>query len=737
MAKPRDPRLNSLLTLLADITKESSLAYMADMPNPRGVQEAYRKMWRLYSERHTARMLTFAKGGAPARNRQCNTWLVEADTITNPIILLCNECKTNLHLCVQIDTSDLFFEEEGKTCVLHIYACPNSHDIVIMTSDKVIELTTEQMDKAWCIKRWHTIADHVNTNINVIIPDATKCVQCVDTPYTLTERTLQAQTGSKAGGEVTERYFKVHPHIIYNKALLFKDDKVKKLPNQTGGHCDCFIVTRSTQLLILHHSDLPLLDDVSISEIRVYRCNLCNTVNVVVYGQELEVDHPSVILDVKECFYHILRTTDAMNGVVIKVDKNKPNITGICRLDDFYYNEGKKHDILYSGIVSLQREHKEFLDGLNIPYIDSFADFIRFMKSYQGNPTGVEDELILEENEYTAKLKKGFYIGGKNTLLEGCIIYLRDEHTATIYGQVPVTKGSYNRPLTPIQRAFALKLGLKLSSTIQDEPSLFPQEEEDIHTIDIVKSPDDLSKTFPLQEEEDIHTIDLVKSPDDLSKTSSPIKDDKQSSLLSKGENKQEKGTTPIKKSPISVQSRAIIPIGRSSTPKQGIGIIPIRKSSISAQKETPPPIAKLPKQKEKSPIPEQKGTPPPIAKLPKQKETSIEQKEKSSDNTQIEVVTSNMNTSPNNIQIEEVFPIVRYSSTTEQKSITRESSPTRGLKLPLIKPEFDPFEEESDQEQVQEIRLEDLRDEEDSDENNSDEDGYQEDDDDEIYFNF
>lgn len=487
MAQPRDSRLNSLLTLIADITQEPSLAYMADMPNPRGVQEAYRKMWRLYSERRTARILTFTKGGAPARNRQCNTLVLDTDVTPTVLPLFCSECKADLRLCLQIDTSDLFFEEEGKTFLLHIYACTQGHEIVVITSDKTIELTSQDLDKAWCVRRWHTIADHVSTNIDILVADRSQCDQCVDTPYLLTEHTLKAYEGTKAGGEGTERYFKVCTNVLYNKALLFKDAKVKKIANQEAGQCECFIVTRATQILTLHHTTLPPLDEISVSEIRVYRCDECTTLNVVIYSQELEVGYSSIILDVKDNFYHILRSDDAMNGIVIAVNKTTPSVTGICRLENFYYHEGKKYDILYTSIIPLEAEHIDFLATLAISHIDTYSAFLRFMKSYDGNPTGEEDELLLEEPSATLLelLGKGYYMGGKDSLLEGCVLFMQDEHKIILHGQLPasVVEPLQLEDLTPLQRAFGLRLNLTIAP-LEVTLHLPTETEDEINTQD-------------------------------------------------------------------------------------------------------------------------------------------------------------------------------------------------------------------------------------------------------------
>lgn len=465
MSAPRDPRLNTLLSLLGEITNETSLAYMAEIPDPRGVQEAFRKLWRLHTERSVARLLTFTCNQEQPANRLCHTW-VSPKPHPAARKLYCDHCQEELGLHIQIDTSDRFFESEleAKTQIIHIYACPTFQRWLVTSAQTSLALDPELSIQAWTIQSWRTLPDQPNTRLRVLIPDQSRCAACIDTPYLLTERQLETHEGCKAGGEATERYFKPLSEVNYGRASLFRNSEPSHLDDYKRLRCDCFDLSTVQQELLLHHTGLAPFDQFSLSELRLYRCKHCFRLNVLLYGQELDLGYSSLILEAEDVFYHILLGDDEIHGLVIVVRKDKTYLRGLCRLENFYHRPGARHNLLYTAILPPTSHQLLFLKGMYLLSEPNYGAFVRFMRNYEGDLSQEEDELSLEPviPALSDLLGSTYYQVGAGNILERCLVQLNADEEPEIKGLLPEEIGTtlVLEPLTPLQRAYLRRVGL-------------------------------------------------------------------------------------------------------------------------------------------------------------------------------------------------------------------------------------------------------------------------------------
>jgi hypothetical protein len=447
MTDSRDEKLNKILSLLSEVSGEKSLDFMARMPKPELVQEAYRKLWRLYSEPKMVSLLNFKLGHIAKKNRRCNTWVAD-ENITERKDIICSVCNKKSDLFIQIDTSDMFFSEKEERKIFHIYTCEDGHEFNVLRSEEDRELSPKEIKTTYTIKSFECAQDKPEMELNILIPDRSKCVDCpadlIDTPFKIKPLTLKTLPRSKCNGYSTHKYFTPHDNIHQGKAKIFKEGILVQLLPTVG--CTCFKVdnistANNRELLYLSSVELPAFDKKSISEIRLFECEECKSLNIVVYSQKMDLPYSNVILEVEDCFYHILRSEDKLNGIVISAKKREHEIKAICFLDNFEYREGYKKCIKYKKVEVLLPIHYTMCEDLHIASGDNCTKFKKFIRNYEGNPEGKEEEEetlnVIKDEKVILRFGEHFNRIGKGTLLEDCILYHKDEEVI-IYGNLPV-----------------------------------------------------------------------------------------------------------------------------------------------------------------------------------------------------------------------------------------------------------------------------------------------------------
>lgn len=437
MSEKRDSRLNKILDLLSQVSGDKSLEFMAGMSDPKLIQESYRKLWRLYSEPKLVSLLHFELGHIAKKNRKCNTWIAQESVIERKDIL-CSVCNKRSDLFIQIDTSDMFFTEKKDTYIFHIYTCDSGHEFNVLLSEKEKNLSNEELETIWSVRSFEAGQDKPEVELNILIPDKSKCVDCpIDTPFKIKPVTLKIIHKSKCGGYSCGRSFVPFTRVHQGKAKIFKDGNIVKLNGEVG--CSCFSEDRGIEILYLSSVEIAAFDNKSISEVRLFECEECKTINTVVYSQKLNIPYSDVILEVEDRLYHIIRADDKMHGVVISVKKKEHEVQAICFLENFEYRQGYKNCIKYKKVESLLPIQYTMLEDLHIGVGDNATKFKKFIRNYEGDPEGKEDEEdildVIKDEKVTLHFGENFNRIGKGTVLEDCLLYHKDDELI-VYGNL-------------------------------------------------------------------------------------------------------------------------------------------------------------------------------------------------------------------------------------------------------------------------------------------------------------
>lgn len=474
MTDKRDPRLNKILDLLSQVSGDKSLEFMSNMCDPKLIQESYRKLWRLYSEPKLVSLLHFELGYIAKRNRKCNTWVAQ-ESVTERKDILCSVCGKKSDLFIQIDTSDMFFTERKDTYIFHIYTCEAGHEFNVLLSDKEKNLSNEELETTWSIRSFEAGQDKPEVELNVLIPDKSKCIDCpVDTPFKIKPITLKIIQKSKCGGYSSHRQFVPSTKVHQGKAKIFKDGDIVKLHINTTicssveVGCTCFYEEAGIQILYLSSVEIPAFDNKSISELRLFECEECKVINTVIYSQKLNLSYSDVILEVEDRLYHILRSEDKMHGVVISVKKREHEVLAICFLENFEYREGYKNCIKYKKVESLLPIHYSMLEDLHISTGDNATKFKKFIRNYEGDPEGKEDEEdvldVIKDEKVILHFGENFSRVGKGTVLEDCLLYHKDDELIVYGNLVAKHTGFKVTPLSGEQKKCANNMSITIGN---------------------------------------------------------------------------------------------------------------------------------------------------------------------------------------------------------------------------------------------------------------------------------
>jgi hypothetical protein len=433
----RDDRIDSVLLLLSQITGEKSLAFMARTNNPEKVQKAHRELYDLYTNPSLTNLLSFKLGYIPKRNKWCNTWILNAPTNLG-MALTCPVCNENSYLFIQIDTSDACFLKPNKTAIFHIYTCNKACCFTVLSASEEIYPDSELMPNLWMIAGFNTVIDSPEKELAVPAEEKKSCSGCTgDTPIILKTVILKPRSGSKTGGYSRNRIFLPFGNTRHNEAALF-GQKTSKLPGQTLSRCKCFDVAVAKELLCITTADVGVLSKKNVSQVRMFLCADCRAHNIVIYTETLNTGYSSIILESDDSFYHIFRSEDIMNGVVLAVDKRKSDVTAVSYLTDFKYKEEDRIKLKYSEISPLIPKQYPFLEKLGTVDCDDdhskTRKFITFLRRHMDSLAEDEEIEVMESPIITKKFGKGFYFINNCNLLKGCLISIAGESEVMIYG---------------------------------------------------------------------------------------------------------------------------------------------------------------------------------------------------------------------------------------------------------------------------------------------------------------
>lgn len=453
MANNRDPRVNTIIELLAEITEDQSLSNFGDLCDPKTVQSSFDFLWKLYNKPTIATLLTFEQGYTQPRNKIFNTW-VSIGTIPHSRGIVCSVCNKGVYLFVQVDTSDNCFQNVRET-IIHIYTCEDGHEFTILGTKEVIELKSTELKDIYFIKGRENVMDKPRTVLNILVPDKSKCLDCpLGGPMKIKGHSLTPNIHSKAGGYAPKRDFKLHSKVFHNKIKLYSNSDHIQLVDRTPISCHCFNPLTSNIVLFLNHVELPCFNDRSISQIKVEKCSECGTLNVLIYSQELNINHPSVIFDVEDFLYHILMSKDHMNGVVISVDKRNHEIKAICQLTDFEYVD--RENINCNKITTLDETQISTLKDHMISIGTSYLKFKKFFKNYLEKYTTLE---IVRNNLVIDIYGDNFNVVAPGNILSGCLIE-QDDEDIIIHGNITFQERDIIiNPLNMEQKDLVIKLG--------------------------------------------------------------------------------------------------------------------------------------------------------------------------------------------------------------------------------------------------------------------------------------
>jgi hypothetical protein len=457
MSKNRDPRVNSIIELLGQITEDDSLHNFSDLCDPSTVQSSFNYLWKLYNTPEIATVLTFKEGLKQAKNRSFNTWVNREGLINTKNKIHCSVCNGDCNLFIQIDTSDPIFQDVKKV-IVQIYCCDEGHEFTVLSSTEARDLDSKESKTTYFIDKMEKIVDNPRTHLNILVPDKSKCVDCpAGGPMKIKEKALAPDNRSKIGGYNPKRNFKLHEKVNINKVKLYDDRESVILWKQTPLSCECFNPLVGNIVLHLNYIDLPCFNDKSISGIKILSCKECSTLNVLIFTQSLNLDYPSVIFDVDDYFYHVLRSQDYMNGVVISIDKTKSDIKAICQIPDFDYKT--QDDIIFGKAKSFSEKQLEYLENAAILLGTSYARFKRFIKEYF-----VLD--LAKDGRITNKYGEHFSLVHNNNILKGCLIEQRGDEVI-IHGKPNISSDETSlEPLSNEQEDVAVSLGLTVEDSL-------------------------------------------------------------------------------------------------------------------------------------------------------------------------------------------------------------------------------------------------------------------------------
>lgn len=453
MANNRDPRVNTIIELLSEITEDQSLSNFGDLCDPKTVQSSFDFLWKLYNKPNITTLLTFEQGYIQSRNKIFNTW-VSMGTIPYTRGIVCSTCNKNIYLFVQIDTSDSCFRDVRET-IIHIYTCEEGHEFTILSAKEVIELKDVDLKDIYFIKGRENVLDKPRTTLNILVPDKGKCLDCpLGGPMKIKGISLMPNLHSKVGGYTPKKDFKLHSKVFNNKIKLYNNSGSTQLVDRIPISCPCFNPLTSDIVLFLNYVELPCFNDRSISQIKLEKCSDCGTLNVLIYSQELNISYPSIIFDVEDFFYHVLMSGDHMNGVVISVNKRNHEIKAICQLTDFKYID--RENISYTKLAVLDEKQISTLEDHMISIGVSYLKFKKFFKNYLEKYTTLE---IVRNKLVQDIYGDNFNVVAPGNILAGCLIE-QDNEDIIIHGNITFQEKDITiNPLSIEQKALVIKLG--------------------------------------------------------------------------------------------------------------------------------------------------------------------------------------------------------------------------------------------------------------------------------------
>jgi hypothetical protein len=242
--------------------------------------------------------------------------------------------------------------------------------------------------------------------------------------------------------------------------------KSSKPISQIPTRCKCFDDKNAKELLCIS-SDLEILSEKNISQIKMFLCDTCKKHNIIIYQETLDVGYSSIILESEESSFHILKAEDINNGIVLCVDKKKDSLSAICFLKNFKHDVEGKTKIKYDEILPLIPDQYSFLNKFDITDRDDYTKnrkFVRFLKKYMDDPREDQELKAIKVKEITSKFGEAFHSICNKGILKGCLIGPGSDEEKDIIAIYGVFIAPYEKiiPLTSEQNIEALALGFVL-----------------------------------------------------------------------------------------------------------------------------------------------------------------------------------------------------------------------------------------------------------------------------------
>jgi hypothetical protein len=318
MSSTRQPEVNEILKLLSSLTKDDSLSYLTRIPDPKFIMQEFRKLWNRYSSPSVALKLDFG-----TNNTSENVIIFDKD-----IKLKCN-CKKKSNVIMYINMNDRIFYEQESENIYSIYYCSFCNKFGIINQDTHIDFKIKNAHTLSGIQPILDMVDDINMVPYYVNEDCDDCFGEL--------KIVPVQTNSYHGSKISG---------IYNKLNRKKYMVEQKL-------CNCYNQDNITTIARFSSYDIEILRKYNILEIRLVKCNNCNSISFDIYSQDLSIGHNTLMFTDEEYFYHIILEGD-LKGIVLRTGTDKDDLTICGQINKLTYSDEK--GLNYSNMTNLSED---------------------------------------------------------------------------------------------------------------------------------------------------------------------------------------------------------------------------------------------------------------------------------------------------------------------------------------------------------------------------------------------
>jgi len=281
------------------------------------ILNSFRQLWLDYTDPHLSLVCSFTLTSIITPSP--SIWLSK-----DVIYSSCSKCKTALIIVCHCNFNNIYFTTFITELTYLVCYCSQCESFCILTSNIHIPAPINSLQ----LSKLRPFIDTSHKIYTVPIVNPNICAGCEN-------NLIMAKIYSPCVTESTLN------------SVKYPIDRVKYSTHYSYKQCKCYSKSTSQLIMSFKGSDCEVLYYFEILALEVSKCNLCNYLNFDIYSHKLDIS-PSTgynldMYSYANNFYHIINSTDLLNGVVIKTSYDINESIAICKAIE-YSKEGDNID---------------------------------------------------------------------------------------------------------------------------------------------------------------------------------------------------------------------------------------------------------------------------------------------------------------------------------------------------------------------------------------------------------